>query len=297
VPPTLVVAVYDYEYFAYSALSDCDTHLLLVAPPLNSLQYRRRRRCCRQRYPQQRPVTAARLHLELTAMYITSDLFSGNTNHNRVDPTPSTFWNTMADLPHTAGLGKRKRHEAEEGPNTYESSFVAHEKHEADPQSSYTHHQRLSPAGRRSHTYSTSLCDNNRTHPYSGCPASPFYPCSERRPAKQMKRLSPKAPLVKPTSHLMDIEPESSTSLSTTDAAQNPVTDLRPCHACKSAPKRRKDLENYLDCRRCDGRTCYICARQCFGRCGKAVCKKCVVEVGEEGDPWCLDCYARNINS
>lgn len=74
------------------------------------------------------------------------------------------------------------------------------------------------------------------------------------------------------------------------------VSDLRSCHACNKAPKRKKDLENYLDCRRCEGRTCFICARQCVG-CDKAICKKCIVEVGEEGDAWCLDCYSRNINS
>lgn len=229
-------------------------------------------------------------------MYITSDLFGGHTTGNRPDATTSTFWNTMSDLPHSAGLGKRKRHEtAEEGPNTCGGRPIVRGNNEADSQIRYMHQQRLSPTSRRSHTHNTSLCDASRTYPYSGCPSSAMYN-SDRRPVKQVKRLSPKASLIKSTSHLMDIEPELPASLSKPDAHQHVVTDLRPCHACKSAPKRRKDLENYLDCRRCDGRTCYICARQCFGGCGKAVCKKCIVEVGEEGTPWCLDCYARNIN-
>jgi hypothetical protein len=258
-------------------------------------QHRRRR--CRPFCPQQRPVTVPRLHLELTAMYITSDLFGGRSTHNRTDTTPSTFWNTMADAPHAAGLGKRKRHETvEEGPNTCEPRSIDDRNNETDSQIRYMHQQRLPPASRRSHIHNASLFDTNRTHSYCDYPTSSMY-TSERRPVKQMKRLSPKASLVKSTSHLMDIEPALPTSLSKPESHQHPVTDLRPCHACKSAPRRRKDLENYLDCRRCDGRTCYICARQCFGGCGKAVCKKCIVEVGEEGDPWCLDCYARDINS
>ncbi|QRC97960.1 hypothetical protein JI435_165380 [Parastagonospora nodorum SN15] len=213
-------------------------------------------------------------------MYITSDLFGRSSSHNHGDHAPSTLWNTMADPPHAAGLGKRKRHDAaEEGPSTC------------------MHHQRASPASRRSHAHSSSFGDSNRSHPYSSYSASSTYTASERRPVKQAKRLSPKATLVKSASHLMDIEPERPAILSRPDAHQHPVTDLRPCHACKSAPRRKKDLENYLDCRRCDGRTCYICARQCFGACGKAVCNKCIVEVGENGDPWCLDCYSRNINS
>jgi hypothetical protein len=171
--------------------------------------------------------------------------------------------------------------------------------HEANSCYRCMHHQRSSPASRRSHTHSSSFGDSNRSHPYSSYAASSTstYTASERRPVKQAKRLSPKATLVKSASHLMDIEPERPAILSRPDAHQHPVTDLRPCHACKSAPRRKKDLENYLDCRRCDGRTCYICARQCFGACGKAVCKKCIVEVGDDGDPWCLDCYSRNINS
>ena len=112
----------------------------------------------------------------------------------------------------------------------------------------------------------------------------------DRRPVKQLKRVSPKASLVKSTSHLMDVD------LDTPPQPSHAVSDLRSCHACQKAPKRKKDLENYMDCRRCEGRTCFICARQCVG-CTKAICKKCIVEVGEDGDAWCLDCYSRNINS
>jgi hypothetical protein len=165
--------------------------------------------------------------------------------------------------------------------------------HDADPiYNSCTHHQRASPANRtlgRSHGQNLPPFESPRGPPYT------MYTPSDRRPQKQMKRVSPKATLIKSTSHLMDFETDPSSAKAVSHA--HPTIDLRSCHACNSAPKRRKDLENYLDCRRCVGRTCYICARQCFGGCGKAVCKKCIVEVGEEGDPWCLDCYARDINS
>jgi hypothetical protein len=210
-------------------------------------------------------------------MYITSDLFGGALTHTRGD-TATTYWTAMPDSPHTASLGKRKRQEAEEGPSTC------------------SHQPRSLPASRgptRPQLHTIPGLDSNHNLPYSVYSTSPMLPHSERRPVKQMKRFSPKATLVKSTSHLMDVEPE----LPKVNTHAHTVNDLRPCHACKSAPKRRRDLENYLDCRRCDGRTCYICARQCFGGCGKAICKKCIVEVGEEGDPWCLDCYARNINS
>jgi hypothetical protein len=114
------------------------------------------------------------------------------------------------------------------------------------------------------------------------------------------KRLSPKATLVKTPSHLMDIDLDldlpSPCQRTDVQPHTQPVSDLRSCHVCNKAPKRRKELENYLDCRRCEGRTCFICARQCAG-CSKAICKKCIVEVGEEGDAWCLDCYSRNINA
>ncbi|KAH8732897.1 hypothetical protein GQ44DRAFT_600751 [Phaeosphaeriaceae sp. PMI808] len=214
-------------------------------------------------------------------MYITSELFSvtaaptHNCGDNTTSTSTSTHWTTMTDAPHTAGLGKRKRPEETDAECMRNSRL----------------HRRSSPLSRslnRFQPHNHSPFDSNRNLPYSIAYFTP-----ERRPVKQMKRLSPKPTLTKSTSHLMDIEPDMSPALSTTTMNLN----TRPCHACKSAPRRRKDLENYMDCRRCDGRTCYICARQCFGGCGKAMCKKCIVEVGEEGDPWCLDCYARNLNS
>lgn len=54
-------------------------------------------------------------------VYITSDLFGGASTHNRGDTATSTYWTSTADSPHTAGLGKRKRLEGDEGPNSYES--------------------------------------------------------------------------------------------------------------------------------------------------------------------------------
>jgi hypothetical protein len=206
----------------------------------------------------------------------------------------------MTDSPHSAGLGKRKRLDGEEASSTYGCHPTNLGGNATDRSCrNYSQQQRLSSPNRRFQSHNTSSSDNNRNLPYSVYSASPLFSATDRRPVKQMKRTSPKSTLVKSTSHLMDIEPDLPPTSSRDDAQSHShsITDLRPCHACKSAPKRRKDLENYLDCRRCDGRTCYICARQCFGGCGKAVCKKCIVEVGQEGDPWCLDCYARNINS
>lgn len=155
--------------------------------------------------------------------------------------------------------------------------------------SNYFCQQRSSPPSRVHHRNMLSS-ENNNSRPYPSFALTPTNTSSDRRPVKQPKRLSPKLALVKSTSHLMDIEPDVPTMQS------HPVSDLRPCYACNSAPKRKKDLDGFMDCKRCDHRTCYICARQCFGGCGKAVCKKCIVEVGQEGDPWCLDCYSRDIN-
>jgi hypothetical protein len=160
--------------------------------------------------------------------------------------------------------------------------------------------QRSSPSrdGTRVHLYSTPPyeCSNNLS--YALFPSRPHDYTSERRPLKMPKRLSPKAGLVKTPSHLMDMDLDLPSPCQRNDVQRHipPVSDLRSCHACNKAPKRKTELENYLDCRRCEGRTCFICARQCAG-CSKAICKKCIVEVGEEGDAWCLDCYSRHINA
>ncbi|KAF2847641.1 hypothetical protein T440DRAFT_430414 [Plenodomus tracheiphilus IPT5] len=211
-------------------------------------------------------------------VYITSDLFGPDTSYGHENPSNSSYWPTMASPQHAAGLGKRKR----QGEDVATTTCV--------------HQHRMHPSGResaRSQFHNTPPFEANGNHSYAVYPITQQHNTAERRPVKQLKRINPKAMLVKSTSHLMDIDLESQHS----HTQSHPVSDLRPCHACKSAPKRKRDLENYLDCKRCDGRTCYICARQCVGGCGKAICKKCIVEVGEEGDSWCLDCYARNLNS
>jgi hypothetical protein len=77
------------------------------------------------------------------------------------------------------------------------------------------------------------------------------------------------------------------------DAVQTPVL-LTPCHICHKAPRLKKDLEAYADCRTCEERTCYICIRQCeVANCGRKVCRQCCVEQGENGDVYCLDCLEK----
>lgn len=213
-------------------------------------------------------------------VYITSTLFGSNARHDRA-ASPTTVhaqaWNNMVDIQSTPSLGKRKRRaESDEDGLKFNSHSMQH---------------RLSPAGKgilKLHGYATPL-DNSTSRMYPVSAAT--YIASERRPAKQMRRINPKIALMKGTSHLMDVEPNPAPSLNT-----NSNSDLRPCHACKTAPKRKRDMENYMECKRCDERACYICARICVG-CEKAICKKCIVEVGEEGHSWCLDCYSERINS
>ncbi|KAH9878901.1 hypothetical protein J1614_002336 [Plenodomus biglobosus] len=158
------------------------------------------------------------------------------------------------------------------------------------------HQHRMHPSGRqaaRLQLHSSLPFETNGALSHAVHPITQQHIATDRRPVKQLKRTNPKAALVKSTSHLMDIDMDPQHSA----AQPHPVSDLRPCHACRSAPKRKRELENYLDCKRCDERTCYICARQCVGGCGQAICNKCTVEVGDEGDSCCLDCYARNLNS
>lgn len=234
----------------------------------------------------------------ISTMYITSDLFGSTHSTTHGQATPWSQRPTMTDSSQGGGLGKRKRSTADDTPSRYGD---LHDLLAKPTLTSYrnSHYHTLIPASRgspssRMHNNSTF---DSRIQPCSHHLTSPTHTSSERRPVKQLKRLPPKSSLVKSTSHLMDIDLELASSVPVAAPQTYPISDLRPCHACQSAPRRKKDLENYLDCRRCDGRTCYICARQCFGGCGKAVCKKCIVEVGEEGDPWCLDCYARKINA
>ncbi|KAF2635308.1 hypothetical protein P280DRAFT_195749 [Massarina eburnea CBS 473.64] len=132
-----------------------------------------------------------------------------------------------------------------------------------------------------------SASNNHKMYPVS---VAGHHATSDRRPMKQMKRTNPK--LEKHPSHLMEIETELTPSSSERPQPSYAHLNLRSCHVCSTAPKRKRELEEYMDCRRCEGRTCYICARQCF-RCGKAICKKCTVEAGEEGDSWCLECFSQ----
>lgn len=244
----------------------------------------------------------------LTAMvYITSDLFNPESISERSASSAAVqahIWSPMVDPQPTSGLGKRKRRidAGDEGSSSQYDNFLSHiicPDTDALRCSTCPTHQRSPPIGKgllRLHGHDPAFeAGNNRPWPHSMATAT--YLSTERRPIKQMRRLSPKAALVKSSSHLMDIEPDhppSSPKAAKPDA--HDASDLRPCHACKTAPKRKRDLENYMECKRCDGRTCYICARECSA-CQKPVCKKCIVEVGEEGDPWCLECYSRQINS
>ncbi|KAF9699770.1 hypothetical protein EKO04_002294 [Ascochyta lentis] len=198
-------------------------------------------------------------------VYITSDLFGPVDTHNQ----SYNYWHTMTDSQqHAAGLGKRKRQQDGEASHPDRGPHPQH-----SPAFEYTND--------RPHTFHTPVAE---------------FRTSEHRPVKQIKRTSPKLALVKSTSHLMDTDIGATLPMGvkTTQSQPYAVTDLRACHACKSAPKRKRDLENYMDCTRCDGRTCYICARQCLGECGKTVCRECSSEVGEEGDSWCLDCFQRD---
>ncbi|KAF2253045.1 hypothetical protein BU26DRAFT_420555 [Trematosphaeria pertusa] len=221
-------------------------------------------------------------------MFITADLFGCDPGHDRSNSATSIHtqtWNAMVDSSLSTGLGKRKRRSEDcDGASGVHHSAL----------------QRSSPASKgflklQGHDSASFDGNNERTYPLSV--AASTYLTSDRRPVKQMRRLNPKVSLVKTPSHLMDIEPDLPPSSSHTEKRETRNdTDLRPCHACKTAPKRKRDLENYMECKRCDGRTCYICARECLG-CRKAICKKCIVEVGQEGDPWCLECYSRHINT
>ncbi|KZM26294.1 uncharacterized protein EKO05_0002240 [Ascochyta rabiei] len=194
-------------------------------------------------------------------VYITSDLFGPVDTHNQ----SYNYWHTMTDSQqHVAGLGKRKR---------LQETDVSHPNRGAHPQHS--------PA-----------FEHNNDRSYASYAPAPDRRTSEHRPVKQIKRASHKLAFVKSTSHLMDTD--TPMGLKIAQSQQHAVTDLRACHACKSAPRRKRDLENYMDCMRCHGRTCFICARQCLGVCGMKVCRECTSEVGEEGDSWCLDCFQRD---
>ncbi|KAH7372363.1 hypothetical protein BKA66DRAFT_423131 [Pyrenochaeta sp. MPI-SDFR-AT-0127] len=234
-------------------------------------------------------------------VYITSDLFGLTTTHDREHTSMTTLWPTMASSQHMAGLGKRKRHDADEGPSMHDSLPDPYERRMPDHISNKHQIQHWPPPSARestrSHTLDPLPFERHNNLSYALLLPTTNKTLTDRRPPKQLKRLGSRAMLIKSTSHLMDVESDLPSMCQQSHSTAHVATDLRPCHACNLAPKRNRDLVNYLDCRRCDGRTCYICARECVQGCGGAICKKCIVEVGQEGDSWCLDCYSKHINS
>ncbi|KAF3001547.1 hypothetical protein E8E13_009645 [Curvularia kusanoi] len=145
-------------------------------------------------------------------VFITSDLFGPVNPH--AHPHLHHRHN-MAEAPHdAANLGKRKRTQDGDGANT-----------------SRAHRPQHSPA----------------LHPNS----EQTYTTADYRPIKQIKRISPKLALVKSPSHLMDMDtdagPAPPVHFNNGPVQPHAVTDLRACHACKTAPKRKSDLENYMD--------------------------------------------------
>jgi hypothetical protein len=256
--------------------------------------------CCHQSSFRS-PNRCLNLTLVTAMVYITSTIFDSNVRHDRPASPPTMHtqnWGTMVDTHSTPSLGKRKRRaDSDEDGLKFQyslpySSLLDKEANMANCSGHSTQH-RSSPASKgvlKLHAYGyPAEQSTSRMYPVSAAASACI--TSESRPTKQMRRTNPKIALVKSASHLMDTESDPAPSSNT-----NSNSDLRPCHACMTAPKRRRDLENYMDCKRCVERACYICARECVG-CEKAICKKCIVEVGEEGDSWCLDCYSKRINS
>lgn len=207
-------------------------------------------------------------------MYITSDLFGSRNYSDSPTTTFSHNWNTMADAHHAAGLGKRKRHmDAEEGNTT-----CGFQQESGSPSRGIRKVPATHSHGARHTNARASRSSPTHTHPGS-------------RPLKQIKRTSPIISLRKLPSHLMDTDIDISPVVPNLPPPAAAANDLRACHVCHSAPKRKRDLENYLECQSCTERACYICARGCSGGCKKQLCSKCCVEVGEQGDTYCFECY------
>lgn len=227
-------------------------------------------------------------------VYITSGLFGNSPPYSQHDFSASAHphtYNDMVDSQPTTGLGKRKRkaHGDDAGPSPKHISLSCSE---LDRSGSGSHMALARPSPTREglsrlHGHNPTSQEASEQRSYSKLPTLANF---ERRPLKHMRRSNPK--LVKVPSHLMDMEFDLPSSPPVQRADIHTTSDLRPCHACGTAPRRKRDLENYLDCQKCQQKTCYICARQCYG-CQRDVCKDCVVEVGEEGEPWCLTCYQR----
>jgi hypothetical protein len=196
----------------------------------------------------------------------------------------------MVDQAAQANLGKRKRTQ------DHADGFPINNNHEGPLHSS--HLSPSSKACRRSQSFSRPSPESNNSRTFKPLPPSTTNSTSGR-PTKQPKRTSPnKTPsaLRKHPSHLMDTDlPRADDPTPASPPPPIAESDLRACHICHSAPKRKTDLENYLQCQVCTERACYICARECYGGCKKQVCSKCCVQVGEDWDTYCLSCYQRNI--
>lgn len=220
-------------------------------------------------------------------MYITPDMFSSQSLRRSAPasafPLPNHNHRTiMVDATGQASLGKRKRtQDLNDGIST------------SNHHDSSVHSPQLSPSSKTCRRpQSSPHISSETTHiPLAASIINP----TVGRPTKQYKRTCPNnkplTTLRKLPSHLMD------TDCNITPATPPPIAaaDLRACHICHSAPKRKSDLENYLECQVCAERACYICARECYGGCKKQVCSKCCVQVGEDWDTYCLSCYQRNI--
>ena len=96
--------------------------------------------------------------------------------------------------------------------------------------------------------------------------------------------------------------------------------EIGACHICRRKPTDKNELQFYVDCERCQERTCWICIRQCdgigyhhrdhttesplqlvllpsktcgvesFSRHDSVICSRCCVEKGAEGEVWCFGC-------
>ncbi|KAK7180734.1 hypothetical protein PSPO01_13176 [Paraphaeosphaeria sporulosa] len=224
-------------------------------------------------------------------VYITPGLFGHDHKHTPPVFSSSTYahvQNHMVDSQIAASLGKRKRR-LEDDKDMPSPKHISMSSADVDRYGSSI--SRTSPTSEgHIRLYGHDPASHEATVPRTFS-RSPKLASSERRPVKQMKRLHVKTP-----SHLMDTEPDlvpSSPPVQRVDS--HTKSDLSPCHVCSTAPKRKRDLEGYMDCQRCTERTCYICARECLG-CQKAICKECIVEIGQDGEPWCLECY-QHINT
>lgn len=225
-------------------------------------------------------------------VYITPGLFGHEQPHIHPVFASSTCAhihdNHMADPQVAAGLGKRKRR-PEDDKDLPSSKHISLSSADVDRFGSTISRTSAANEGHlRLYGQNPASHEPSMQRTYS---RSPKIASLERRPVKQMKRV-----LVKTSSHLMDIEPDPVLRPSPVQRVDSHTkSDLSPCHICSTAPKRKRDLEGYMDCQRCTEKTCYICARQCL-RCEKAICKECIVEIGQEGEPWCLECY-QHINT